>query len=151
MTTEQKNKREQETNKGHTQEPLNKEHKKALSNFRDQVRYKDYKGLIKTLLVLESAILHPEMYNVPEKYKGKFAMIQENILLLKNILISDIKHSISTEKTLEKSVVLISTLLSEKFVSDVQASIVTWIANTALSAHTKELQRFEKLYLGGFS
>ncbi|KAI5192521.1 hypothetical protein NECID01_1970 [Nematocida sp. AWRm77] len=126
-------------------EQLSKEHKKALTNFRDQVRYKDYKGLVKTLHVLESLAAHPEKYSIPEKYSAKYAQVQENILLLKNIVISDIKYSISNDKGLDKSVVILSTLLSEKYVSDVQTSIVTWMSNISLSAHTKELQKVDKL------
>ncbi|EIJ89032.1 hypothetical protein NEPAR06_1101 [Nematocida parisii] len=124
---------------------LSKEHKKALSNFREQVRYKDYKGLIKTLKIIEEVIRYSEKYVIEEKYKGKYDLIQENILLLKNILISDIKYSITNDKGLDKSAVLLSTILSEKYVSDVQRSVVTWMSNNVQMKHTKEIQKLEKL------
>lgn len=126
-------------------EEITKEQKKALYNFRDQVRYKDYKGLLRTLEALEPVVIHPERFIIPEKYISKYNMIQENILLLKNILISDIKYSITNEKALEKSVVFISTILTEKYLADVQSSIVTWMSNVTLAAYTKEIQRIERL------
>ncbi|KAI5191605.1 hypothetical protein NEMIN01_1589 [Nematocida minor] len=124
---------------------MSKDHKKALSNFRDQVRYKDYKGLIKTLKTLEEIIRAPERYHIEEKYKNSYKMVHENILLLKNILISDIKYSVTNEKGLDKSAVLLSTILAEKYVSDVQRSIVTWMSNCVQTEHMKDLQRLEKL------
>ncbi|KAH9386617.1 uncharacterized protein NEMAJ01_1513 [Nematocida major] len=124
---------------------LSKEHKKALSNFRDQIRYKDYKGLIRTLKTLEEIIKSPSKYKIEDKYRQRHEMIHENILLLKNILISDIKYSISNEKSLDKSAVMLSTILSEKYVSDVQRSIVTWMSNNVQTEHMKDLQRLEKL------
>ncbi|KAI5184523.1 hypothetical protein NEHOM01_0198 [Nematocida homosporus] len=126
-------------------EEISKDQKKALGNFRDQVRYKDYKGLVKTLQTLEPVVKDPSRHRIPEKYASKYEMIQENVLLLKNIIISDIKYSISNEKALDKNVVLLSTLLSDKYTTDVQTSIVTWMSNTTLSIYTKELQKIEKL------
>ncbi|KAI5172533.1 hypothetical protein NEFER03_1608 [Nematocida sp. LUAm3] len=126
-------------------EEITKEQKKALFNFRDQVRYKDYKGLIRTLSELECLVKDPGKYFIPDKYLVKFKMTQENILLLKNILISDIKYSISNEKGLDKSVVLLSTPLSEIYLSDIRSSIVTWMSNTTLSLYSKEVQKIEKL------
>jgi len=145
MEVAREEKRAEEATEGIFREELNKEHKKALSNFRDQVRYKDYRGLIKTLSILEPVILAPEKYLVPERYAGKHKMVHENILLLKNIVISDIKHSVGSEKGLEKSIFMLSTILFEKFGADVQVSVVTWMCNTAIARHREELEGFEKL------
>lgn len=124
---------------------LTKEQKASLANFRDQVRYKDYKGLIKTLKNLEDAIKNGQEYVIDEKYKKRYEMIHENILLLKNILISDIKYSITNEKGLEKSAVLLSTILSENYRLDIQRSIITWLSNTVQTEHIKEIQKIEKI------
>ncbi|KAI5180643.1 hypothetical protein NEOKW01_0927 [Nematocida sp. AWRm80] len=124
---------------------LSREQKKSLSNFRDQVRYKDYKGLIRTLQVLEPVISTPKRYCIPEKYQNRYEMIKENILLLKNIIISDIKYSISNDKGLDKSVVLMSTILSERYTSDVQLSIVTWMSNSVLNTYSKDIQKINTL------
>ncbi|KFG26229.1 uncharacterized protein NESG_01346 [Nematocida ausubeli] len=142
MVNEEKVQTPAETNKPHI---LTKEHKKALSNFREQVRYKDYKGLVRTLKVIEEIILRPQLYIIEDKYRERYELVHENILLLKNILISDIKYSITNEKGLDKSAVLLSTILSEKYVSDVQKSIVIWMSNNVQTKHTKEIQRLENL------
>ncbi|OAG29270.1 hypothetical protein NEDG_01343 [Nematocida displodere] len=126
-------------------EEINKEHKKALSNFRDQVRYKDYKGLVKTLQSLETLMKKSHQFVIPDKYAVKFNMVQENILLLKNIIISDIKCSIANDKALDKSIVVLSTLLSEKYAADVRNSIVTWVTNFTLAEETKNIEQLASL------
>lgn len=124
---------------------LSKEQKKALASFQDQVRYKDYKGLIRTLKTLEDAIKNSEKYTIEEKHRKRYEMIHENILLLKNILISDIKYSITNEKGLEKSAVMLSTILSENYRMNIQVSIVTWLSNAVQTEHIKEIQKIERI------
>lgn len=115
---------------------LGKEQKRALLNFRDQVQYKDYKGLLKTLKALEGVANFGEgNYVIPVKYMRKYSMLRENLLLLKNIIISNMKYSITNKKSVPSHVVEIIGVLSEKYNCNVKNTIIVWISNTYMAQY----------------
>jgi hypothetical protein len=118
---------------------ISREQKKALNAFRTQVQYKDYRGLEKTLRVLSG--IDGEKCLIPPKYMGKYSGTRESVLLLKNILISDVKHAVANRKTISPSVVEIVNILSEQYRCSLLSTIVTWISNTYMRQYTERLRK----------
>lgn len=123
---------------------LTKEQKKALLNFRDQVQYKDYRGLVKTLRALKE-VAESKTYVIPVKYIDRYNMLKETLLLLKNIVISDIKYVVSSKKRMASNTVEIASILSEKYGYNIKHTIVTWISNSFIERYSPSLKGVVKL------